>query len=294
MEEKVYRRQVNKTSLSKRLIDRNNPTRHFTARELDDIGEVDLWVQCDSCDKWRMLHPCMQNEAIPDKWYCSMNTYDPERSTCAAKERDQRWYTRYFDSQCTEAIAEEAHNESQSEEKEVQTKRDTILCRILNAQRGELMRQRIPGRKVKNWLSKYHFHDALLKDDTALSGVRYPSSRESTPAKQDEISSEINPSTESIPIVSICRGDKLSVEPRQHLTSSAMIGSVIPRSLSHQNEPFTESRQVDKNPINPDSISGTFGSLTCDRTAPQPKTNLVIEILSSSDEEYDSEFEVLS
>jgi hypothetical protein len=126
MEEKVYRRQVNKTSLSKRLIDRNNPTRHFTARELDDIGEVDLWVQCDSCDKWRMLHPCMQNEAIPDKWYCSMNTYDPERSTCAAKERDQRWYTRYFDSQCTEAIAEEAHNESQSEEKEVQTKRESI------------------------------------------------------------------------------------------------------------------------------------------------------------------------
>jgi len=90
MEEKVYRRQVNKTSLSKRLIDRNNPTRH------------------------------------PDKWYCSMNTYDPERSTCAAKERDQRWYTRYFDSQCTEAIAEEAHNESQSEEKEVQTKRESI------------------------------------------------------------------------------------------------------------------------------------------------------------------------
>jgi hypothetical protein len=72
-----------------------------------------------------------------------------------------------------------------------------------------------------------------------------------------------------------------------------MIGSVIPRSLNHHKKEFTESRQVDKNPINPDSNPGNFGSLICDRMTPQPKTNLVIEILSS-DEEYDSEFEVLS
>lgn len=322
MEEKVYRRQVNKTSLSKRLIDRNNPTRHFTSRELDDIGEVDLWVQCDSCDKWRMLHPCMQNEVIPEKWYCSMNIYDPDRSTCAAKERDQRWYARYFDSHCTEALVEELHSESQSEEKEVQTKReslgspylcfftavillfflkasvfatisgDTILCRILNAQRGDLMRQRMPGRKVKNWLSKYHFHDALLKDDPALSGIRHPSSIESTPARQNNSSSGKNPHSASIPIVSICREDNLSVVPTYHFTSTARTGNSTP---NHPNYQFNQSRQVDKTPINPDSNSIHFqnGSLFHDREAPQPTCNSVIEILSS-DEDYDSDFEILS
>ena len=121
MEEKVYRRQINKTSLSKRLIDQNNPARHFTARELEDIAEMDLWVQCDKCDKWRLLPPGMQNEMIPDEWYCSMNVLDPERSTCDAKERDIRWYHNHFHS--AEAVVEESETEMQSEEKEAYTKR---------------------------------------------------------------------------------------------------------------------------------------------------------------------------
>lgn len=130
MEEKVYRRQVNKTSLSKRLIDQNYPARHFTARELDDIAQINLWVCCDACDKWRMLHPCMQDEVIPDKWYCSMNSHDPDRSNCEAKERSERWYTRYFFDQCSEAVEEEMNYETQSEEKEIQTKREFFNVRF--------------------------------------------------------------------------------------------------------------------------------------------------------------------
>jgi len=181
MEEKVYRRQINKTSLSKRLVDQNNPARHFTARELDDIAEMDLWVQCDSCDKWRLLPPGMQNEMIPDQWYCYMNVLDPDRSTCDAKERDLRWYNNHFHS--AEADVEELETEMQSEEKEAHTKRDKILSGIISSQRGELMRQRGPGQVVENWLSKYHFHDALLKDDPALSRTWVPNSRHNTPAR---------------------------------------------------------------------------------------------------------------
>lgn len=154
------------------------------------------------------------------------------------------------------------------------------------------MRQRMPGRKVKNWLSKYHFHDALLKDDPALSGIRYPSSIESTPAKQNDSSSGKNPHSTSIPIVSICRGDNISVEPTYHFTSTSRTGNSIP---NHPNNQCNQSRQVNKTLINPDSDSILFqnGSLFHDGEAPQPTSNSVIEILSS-DEEYDSDFEILS
>ena len=33
-----------------------------------------VWVQCDSCDKWRLLRDCMDPSALPKKWTCSMNS----------------------------------------------------------------------------------------------------------------------------------------------------------------------------------------------------------------------------
>lgn len=42
--------------------------------------EVRHWVQCErrGCKKWRRLPLGMTPEDLPDKWYCEMNTWDPE------------------------------------------------------------------------------------------------------------------------------------------------------------------------------------------------------------------------
>ncbi|KAG5190310.1 CW-type zinc finger-domain-containing protein, partial [Tribonema minus] len=46
------------------------------------------WVQCDrrSCKKWRKLPPGVDPESLPEKWYCSMNTWAPERASCHVPE----------------------------------------------------------------------------------------------------------------------------------------------------------------------------------------------------------------
>jgi transcriptional regulator ATRX len=46
MEQKVYSRIVNKTAIAARVIDKKQPQRNFTSRELDDILAIDTWVQC--------------------------------------------------------------------------------------------------------------------------------------------------------------------------------------------------------------------------------------------------------
>ena len=57
MEQKVYSRAVNKSSMALRLLDGKNPERCFTNDEIDNIRAMDDWVQCDGCDKWRLLPP---------------------------------------------------------------------------------------------------------------------------------------------------------------------------------------------------------------------------------------------
>ncbi|XP_078661263.1 uncharacterized protein LOC144905461 [Branchiostoma floridae x Branchiostoma belcheri] len=44
-----------------------------------------MWVQCDTCDKWRQLSPDAHPHELPDKWYCYMNQ-DPNFNSCEAPE----------------------------------------------------------------------------------------------------------------------------------------------------------------------------------------------------------------
>ena len=49
-----------------------------------NAGEV--WVQCDSCRKWRLVTPAVYAEAQNfDKWYCEMNA-DRKNPTCQEPE----------------------------------------------------------------------------------------------------------------------------------------------------------------------------------------------------------------
>lgn len=44
------------------------------------------WVQCENCEKWRRLPLAISAKDLPDKWYCSMNTWDPRSASCAVQE----------------------------------------------------------------------------------------------------------------------------------------------------------------------------------------------------------------
>ena len=53
--EKIYTRSVNKSGLALRVIDGKNFKSLFTEQELSNLVLNDTWVQCDKCEKWRML-----------------------------------------------------------------------------------------------------------------------------------------------------------------------------------------------------------------------------------------------
>ena len=49
--------------------------------------EDDHWVSCDRCSKWRLLPSMASTDALPERWFCEMNTYDPKRNICEAPEQ---------------------------------------------------------------------------------------------------------------------------------------------------------------------------------------------------------------
>ena len=57
MEEKVFSRSVNKSGLAARVVDSRFPERNFSADELTNLLQLESWVCCEACDKWRMLPP---------------------------------------------------------------------------------------------------------------------------------------------------------------------------------------------------------------------------------------------
>ncbi|CAM9922175.1 unnamed protein product, partial [Choristocarpus tenellus] len=46
------------------------------------------WVCCDHCEKWRKLGPGVEKDSLPEKWYCSMNTWGPYSSCEFEEEAD--------------------------------------------------------------------------------------------------------------------------------------------------------------------------------------------------------------
>jgi len=42
------------------------------------------WVQCEACHKWRRVAWYVDAEALPDKWVCSLNHWDPDKADCEA------------------------------------------------------------------------------------------------------------------------------------------------------------------------------------------------------------------
>jgi hypothetical protein len=67
MEEKIYKKAVNKTNLGNRIIDSKSFLRQFSKKEVENLSENNDWAQCDNCEKWRMLPPWSDATELPDK-----------------------------------------------------------------------------------------------------------------------------------------------------------------------------------------------------------------------------------
>jgi hypothetical protein len=61
--------------------------------DLDTTNETSteeaVWVQCDSCSKWRSLPSHIKPEELPDEWKCSMNIWDGNHDDCNKEEEQQ-------------------------------------------------------------------------------------------------------------------------------------------------------------------------------------------------------------
>lgn len=151
----------------------------FTSQELSDITNQDTWVQCDTCDKWRML-PDENAENLPEKWYCHMNENDMPRSKCRAPQRSAKWYAEHWqkmDGGNAEAGNEDTNIENESnnaimhadnDAKIKRTKRDAVLTSLVAGSVAN--KQTSPSKTTGKHktcptalISKYYFHDSLSK-----------------------------------------------------------------------------------------------------------------------------------
>uniref|UniRef100_A0A6I8PPT0 MORC family CW-type zinc finger 3 n=1 Tax=Ornithorhynchus anatinus TaxID=9258 RepID=A0A6I8PPT0_ORNAN len=82
------------TALGEKLSDYWNEMKvkkneeHSQSLPVEDIQKRpdQLWVQCDSCLKWRKLPDGI--DCLPDKWYCSLNP-DPQFRSCSVPEEPE-------------------------------------------------------------------------------------------------------------------------------------------------------------------------------------------------------------
>ena len=165
MEEKVYSRSVNKLNLTAHVVDKKDLRRLFTNRELQGVMDIDNWVQCDLCKRWRMLPPQVDVENLPDKWFCSMNVYDKPRSNCDAVERDAAFYDKLFHQESSNGEANQQQSDLEPEKTShdimKKTQRDVILQQLL-ADFESTTSNRKKRKSKMSLISKYYFHDSLV------------------------------------------------------------------------------------------------------------------------------------
>ena len=195
MEEKIYSRAAAKASLSNLVIDKQNPERSFTKKELDLLQHENTWLCCEWCDKWRMLQPGLTAEEVEKQtsmevWGCGDNIYDEDRQCCEAEERDQNWMMNYWEKRARQEAGINSQSQSQNEappaevipstsideNHEEYTERDEVLQTLLS--RTEEKRSastkgssNSSNKSSMSWISKYSFQkekSADADDDSKL------------------------------------------------------------------------------------------------------------------------------
>ena len=164
IEEKVYSRSVNKTGLALRVIDRRTINKCFSKKEIADLQQSCQWVQCDKCEKWRMLLDSSEDTNLPEKWFCEMNSADPRNNKCSDSEKDQRWYE--FNCNLDESPVTPEKKRADSMDSTVslppQDMKDIILDHLLKVSESK---------KNSSLISRHYFHEAMLESSQDLQEV---------------------------------------------------------------------------------------------------------------------------
>lgn len=108
------------------------------------------WVQCESCHKWRRVAYHVDAEALPDKWVCSLNHWDPDHADCSAPSDS-------FDSLRETTLSINATDDVRSGLLEIGSLRDVWCIQnkyYYEAKVVELKEPQKPGQKTK---IKFHF-----------------------------------------------------------------------------------------------------------------------------------------
>ena len=59
--------------------------------DAQDLNEVQDWIQCDTCDKWRKVgRGVILKEGDP--WFCSLNTWKPKMAFCTIDQESDEDY----------------------------------------------------------------------------------------------------------------------------------------------------------------------------------------------------------
>jgi len=158
VEEKVYGRCVTKTGVALRVIDKKSIERSFTSRELQDLMQTFTWVQCEDCQKWRVLIGETSDEDLPEKWYCHMNDTDPINNKCDAIEKEQLWYEKFvredLAGNVTQSPLKVARDSARSSRVPEQSHNDPLLQHLT-----EITEEN----KSTTLVCQHYFHDALLE-----------------------------------------------------------------------------------------------------------------------------------
>eukprot|EP00549_Striatella_unipunctata_P022103 CAMPEP_0118689484 /NCGR_PEP_ID=MMETSP0800-20121206/9518_1 /TAXON_ID=210618 ORGANISM="Striatella unipunctata, Strain CCMP2910" /NCGR_SAMPLE_ID=MMETSP0800 /ASSEMBLY_ACC=CAM_ASM_000638 /LENGTH=1395 /DNA_ID=CAMNT_0006586893 /DNA_START=212 /DNA_END=4399 /DNA_ORIENTATION=- len=69
---------------------RKRPFDHDDEDDSYSYEDVEFkWVQCEKCEKWRVIPASIDDSDLPDQWFCEMNIYDPKRNFCEAPEQTE-------------------------------------------------------------------------------------------------------------------------------------------------------------------------------------------------------------
>ncbi len=279
MEEKIYSRAATKASLSELVIDKKNPERSFTKKEMDLLQHENTWLCCEWCDKWRMLPPGLTAEQVEqqtsmDLWCCEDNIYDEDRQCCEATERDQKWMLNYWEKRARQDAGINSQSQSQNDapsnevlppnaitdEKHAEkTERDEVLQALLS--RTE--EKRSASTKGANnsssksssmsWISQYSFQKEKSADDeTKLEVVKPEAVPAAAPAKTKATSPKKKASSPK---------KKASLSSKKSTKSSPPKNGKSPSKKSSKSPAKKEGKSAQKrNHTSPSKENGTSPS----------------------------------
>jgi len=151
-------------------------------------------VQCDTCEKWRMLPPSLSESdlQLPDNWFCEMNHFDKCRSKCNAIERNATYMHKFFQEQASrQAMGKSTTQNSQPENSQglnvpptppresvdtktpeddehvTKTNRDEVLVGLLKAQTPKMRKKKDNEYHQSSLIAKHYFHDTLMREANA-------------------------------------------------------------------------------------------------------------------------------